>query len=144
MSEPRYATLGIGRLSYDVVEIVADGKTIELTESQARDYHAKLPAPKPGYAPTPPFDPWWKYQEKKRYRVWVAELITAAGTTPVDIGDAVRGRWGFPVQAAMRLLEQLGNEGWRLVHVSEDHGLYNGADARDEAYLARVRYLLSR
>ncbi len=36
------------------------------------------------------------------------------------------------------------HEDRRLTHVSEDHGLYNGADAPNEAYLARVRYLLVR
>ena len=37
-----------------------------------------------------------------------------------------------------------GGVGWTVAHVSEDRGVYLGADVPDESYVTRIRYLLIR
>jgi hypothetical protein len=64
------------------------------------------------------------------------------GVTQTSVDDNLRRDWGFPLIEALRELNRLEEQGWKIVHVSEDHGLYQGADTADEAYLTRVRYLL--
>jgi hypothetical protein len=88
------------------------------------------------------FNSWYQQRAQER-RVWQGWFLTADAHEQVteEVGG---GNHGFPMQDAMRELDKRQKEGWRLVHVSEDHGLYQGVDATDEAYLTRVRYLLER
>jgi hypothetical protein len=89
------------------------------------------------------FASWYRLTAQER-RVWQGWLLTADG---YELATEELTTWGghaFPVQDALRQLDKLQQEGWRLVHVSEDHGLYQGVDVSDEAYLTRVRYLLER
>jgi hypothetical protein len=87
-----------------------------------------------------PFKPYQGIQ--KEIREWRAEFIVPAEVSEIPIENAPRRGWGFPITEALRELDRLEKQGWRIVHVSEDHGLYAGADTTDEAYLTRVRYLL--
>jgi hypothetical protein len=87
------------------------------------------------------FDQWFKSKSTDK-RTWQAEFITGGYTESLEF-EPQGWSWGYPIAAAMRELDRLARDGWKLVHISEDHGLYAGADAHDEAYLTRVRYLLS-
>lgn len=71
-------------------------------------------------------------------------MVTAADRTAIELPADMVWDWGYPVAAALAELDRLESQGWKIIHVSEDHGLYQGADANDEAYLTRVRYLLHR
>jgi hypothetical protein len=86
----------------------------------------------------------WFSRKKHEKRTWQATFVTDSDERPIELGSSLSWPWGFPVAAALRELNRLERDGWMLVHVSEDHGLYAGADATDEAYLTRVRYLLAR
>lgn len=96
--------------------------------------------------PEPPAEEWatfdyWFNQKSTEKRTWKAEFITGLHSEALKF-DALTWSWGYPVAAAMNELDRLTQDGWKLVHVSEDHGLYAGADVSDEAFLTRVRYLL--
>lgn len=78
-------------------------------------------------------------------RSWTAELVDGDGRCePHDLGAAEWSWWGAPVAATNRLLNRLSGEGWSLVHISEDRGLYQGVDATDESSPTRIRYLMRR
>jgi len=80
---------------------------------------------------------------RRTYYTWRAALITASDTEPVVLDLEPRPRAfeaGFPTQAAMRELDRLAEEGWRLLQVSEDHGPVE----QTQAQVVRVRYLLTR
>jgi hypothetical protein len=81
----------------------------------------------------------WYASLKKEVRTWQAEFVGPDGTSPITLGTE---GWAFPVSIALQELNKLERQGWKIVHVSEDHGLYQGVDTADEAYLTRVRYLL--
>lgn len=51
---------------------------------------------------------------------------------------------GVPLAAMTGILNDFARAGWRVISVGEDKGLYLGVDAPDEAFPARVRYLLGR
>lgn len=51
---------------------------------------------------------------------------------------------GMPGEAIVQALNRLAEEGWHVLHVSEDHGVYAGVDTVDESFPTRVRYLLRR
>jgi hypothetical protein len=137
---PQHASLCIGRRKYDVVTVEANGASVQLRESEAREHYASTPE---GKDFPNDFLKWWE-RKKLTHRGWTAEFISGATKTPVDLTGVLWDTWGFPVATAMTLLDGLAAEGWRLLHVSEDHGLYSGADAANEAYLTRTRYLLTR
>ncbi len=85
-----------------------------------------------------PFERWYA-AHRREYHTWRAALITAAGTEPVALDlepQPLASDARFPTQAAMRELDRLEAEGWRLLHTSEDHAL--------TAQVVRVRYLLTR
>jgi hypothetical protein len=75
--------------------------------------------------------------------IWEASWCDAGGThkLDVDLGSPVGG---IPVQGLVTLLDRYGAEGWRVLHVSEDRGVYQGTDVPDESYVTRIRYLLVR
>lgn len=51
---------------------------------------------------------------------------------------------GAPLQWITQVLNEYEQQGWSLVQVTEDHGLYRREDGLNEAYLNRIRYLLHR
>jgi len=116
---------------------VAAGTADRFIDEEALRRH---PDPQPPSGQRPEFVQWSSSCTKEK-RTWRAELITGSGITPLDVGT-LNWNWGYPIAAAVRQLDLLEKQGWKLVHVSEDHGLYAGADTIDEAYLTRVRYLI--
>lgn len=76
---------------------------------------------------------------------WQSELVHGDGRVePYDLGDPGWSWWGVPASQVAAVLDALASEGWSLVHVSEDKGLFSGATAGFESYPARIRYLLRR
>jgi hypothetical protein len=53
-------------------------------------------------------------------------------------------KFGFPIEDALKILNDLAGKGWRIVSVSEDRGLYKGATNQTDSAVTTVRYLLAR
>lgn len=101
------------------------------------------------------FEHQWTYF-LDRYRDNVAELNArelrgwacyayppSGGVERVDV--EIKGWFGgAPLEAVTQVLNRLAADGWAVVATGEDKGLYAGADARNESYPARLRYLLER
>lgn len=58
--------------------------------------------------------------------------------------DPTSADFHVPTEAIVSTLNRLAGQGWNVVHVSEDHGLYRGMDIADESFVTRIRYLLRR
>lgn len=74
---------------------------------------------------------------------WAADLFLPPGQEPLEL-DPTDFTYGFPIQEVTDTLNELADEGWSVVHVSEDRGLYAGNHAASDAYVTRARYLLER
>jgi hypothetical protein len=130
-----------------VDEVILNGQVVQVEPGKAEDFvdaeaRRRFPVQEPpsvGQASN--FEQWYQGIQKE-IREWRAEFIVPAEVAEIPIENAPRRGWGFPITEALRELDRLEKQGWRIVHVSEDHGLYAGADTTDEAYLTRVRYLL--
>ena len=87
---------------------------------------------------------WQEGAEAEHERGWRCYVVNPSGDvrrTQIEMSST----WsGVPLETITRRLNELAREGWRVVAVSEDRGLYLGIDARDESYPARLRYLLER
>jgi hypothetical protein len=94
---------------------------------------------------TPDFDEWRRTAAVTVEPVtgWIAEFVDGEEQTDVEL-DATVWTQGFPAAAVAAALNQLGTEGWRVLHVSEDRGLYSGPHANSDAFVTRARYLLGR
>ena len=128
-------------------EVTLDGQVFQVEAGKAQDFiNAEASRRFPAIVPPSTEEAWnfesWYEGTKREVRQWRAELISLNGASEISLGEILRPDWGFPISEALRELDRLEKQGWRIVHVSEDHGLYAGADVPDEAYLTRVRYLL--
>ena len=122
----------IGRTRHEVEA----GRATHFVSEERDKQH---PAPRRPEIPT--YESWFK-SKAAEHRTWRAELITSSGSKAIALPEPFDWSWGFPIAVAIDLLEGLEQEGWKLVSVSEDRGLYSGADATNESYPTRVRYLL--
>jgi hypothetical protein len=52
--------------------------------------------------------------------------------------------FGFPIDGALEILNQLTAEGWSVAHVSEDRGIYKGQTNQTDSAVTKTRYLLTR
>ncbi|GLY36426.1 hypothetical protein Amsp01_024500 [Amycolatopsis sp. NBRC 101858] len=130
---------GSERVTLDgVVHTVPAGQAERFIRDETARRFPALPKPE-----TVPFDTWFQQNSEER-RVWQGLFITADTTEALPGEIVTLDDHGYPISEALGELNKRKQEGWRLVHVSEDHGLYNGADSHDEAYLTRVRYLLEK
>jgi hypothetical protein len=76
-------------------------------------------------------------------RTWRAEWTTSAGTTPIEAPEGLT--WDtIPAGWVIAELEARTGEGWRLLHISVDRGLYVGASASFAGYPEAVRYTFGR
>jgi hypothetical protein len=129
------------------VDFVTFGKHRHEVRAGTADAFVRTHAEKkyPELADTLP-DPFpsWFAAHRGEFHSWRAAFVTAEATTAVELGldPTPRPLPDFPVEVAMRELDRLQEEGWNLVHVSEDRGRF--AEPGVEEYVARVRYLLSR
>jgi hypothetical protein len=132
------------RTHVDVVTI--DGRTSDQPAGAGRrrvEDEAKKRFPAPVGKSRRSFDDWFS-ATKTEIRTWKAEFISDGITTPIELGENVQWKWGVPTIAILHELDRLQSEGWTLLNVSEDRGLYQGADADREGYVTRARYLLGK
>lgn len=73
---------------------------------------------------------------------WAAELFLEDSQRPLQ--DIYSWSYSFPMEAISRTLNELATEGWSVVHVSEDRGLYPATIASNVSAPVTVRYLLVR
>jgi hypothetical protein len=52
--------------------------------------------------------------------------------------------FGLPIEAVLKVLNELAAAGWSVVHVSEDRGLYAGVTNQTDSWVTKARYLLAR
>jgi hypothetical protein len=52
--------------------------------------------------------------------------------------------YGLPIDVVLKTLNELAAKGWSVVHASEDRGLFAGPTVSSDAFVTRVRYLLTR
>lgn len=133
------------RMPIDEVDV--DGQTYQVPPSTANDFiraefDRRYPATKKPAGEAPNWPSWSTAADPKEVRTWAAYFIGPDGSSAIELPSDMSWDWGFPIQEALRQLNRLEQAGWKIVQVSEDHGLYTGADAANEAYLTRVRYLL--
>lgn len=87
---------------------------------------------------------WTAGAEAIHERGWACYVVSSDGEASRRQVE-MSGTWsGVPLETITQQLNELGKDLWRVISVSEDRGLYLGADAHDESYPARIRYLLER
>jgi hypothetical protein len=132
----RYATLLFSRHREWFVTI-GEGAEIQFLRGPSSleliEHHKKLLDPKP-------LAVFWE-MNKVIWSWWGGEFITKDDRTVTRVPYPDRDA-SIPTQFAMEELGRLSEEGWRLVHVSEDRGLFSGEATTSEAYVVRLRYLL--
>lgn len=79
----------------------------------------------------------------KRRRTWAAELFLPEGRERLGF-EPDDWPYGLPIDEVAEVLNRLAGEGWKVLHVSEDRGLYTGPDTESDSYVTRARYLLAR
>lgn len=76
----------------------------------------------------------------RKISCWTAEFEAPAGARDVAF-DPLDNRAGpFPWMAVTSVLNELGDDGWRVVHISEDRGVDDGADV---SFLVAARFVLA-
>lgn len=77
----------------------------------------------------------------RKISCWTAEFKAPAGAREVAF-DPLGNRAGpFPWMAVTGVLNELGDDGWQVVHISEDRGVDDGADV---SFLVAARFVLAR
>jgi hypothetical protein len=74
---------------------------------------------------------------------WRADLYSREGSRELDL-DLGDWDYGLPIASILAHLEDLAEDGWRILHVSEDRGLFRGDVVASDAAITRIRYLLAR
>jgi hypothetical protein len=87
---------------------------------------------------------WEKGAEAEHDRGWRCYLVKSSGDASRRQIEMSSTWSGVPLETITQQLNELAGDGWRVVAVSEDRGLYLGIDTHDESYPARLRYLLER
>jgi hypothetical protein len=98
--------------------------------------------------PIPDYDVWRRQQAQRSPLVqpgvaWDATLFRDAENQPISI-QSRDWNYGLPVEEVLATLNTLAGEGWVVVQISEDRGLYQGIAANNDAWVTRARYLLAR
>jgi len=132
----RYACLDFSRHS-DKFFVAGEGEDAQFLKSDTPEWAGHWEAiGSPGAGPSS----YWR-EKAKQVAWWTAQLVTGTEIAGLEM-PKVDSLSLFPTQFSLRQLDHLATEGWRLVHVSEDRGLYTGEHAGSESYPVRVRYLL--
>lgn len=76
-------------------------------------------------------------------RTWQGELFLPSGREALDI-EPLDWPYGYPIEEVTATLNRLAHDGWQILHVSEDRGLYRGDDTQSDAAVTKARYLLVR
>lgn len=142
--EVRRDTGGLRKSKVLIDEVIIGGTRHEVEAGGASRFvtaEREKRHPAPPQEAIPSYESWFKSMSAER-RTWQAELATSSGSKTMALPEPLDWSWGFPIAASINLLEDLERDGWKLVYVSEDRGLYAGTDASYESYPTRVRYLL--
>jgi hypothetical protein len=148
MSEHAYLTIGkyhrvrVAHPDGTNVTIVYDA-SIPVTKAHDSEYARRAWSQKNPTWNLDAVNAWTSQATVTEERSWETRWYDASGGRSVD-ANLTNWRDGFPAEGIIALLDSYATEGWEVLHVSEDKGVYRGADALDEAYPARVRYLLRR
>jgi hypothetical protein len=121
-----------------------DGTETVVTPESAEEYVAEAFSaenPPPGVAAQ--FASWRDTIQIAELRTWAGRLFDRNENLPVDMG-LPSSQFGYPIREALSCLDRLSADGWRIVHVSEDRGIYPENDPSGESGVTTVRYLLSR
>ena len=88
------------------------------------------------------FADWLDTIKVTELRTWGGWLFDGAENVPLKMGLPA-SQFGYPIREVLSCLDRLGVDGWRVVHVSEDRGVYDMEnDAAGESGVTTVRYLL--
>jgi hypothetical protein len=92
---------------------------------------------------------WWEEMKAsgasaEKFRRWTCFTVVGAGAAERVEADLTDWSSGVPLAGMTELLNRYAGDGWSIVHVSEDRGLYGGEDVPNESYPSRIRYLLSK
>jgi hypothetical protein len=136
------------RRGWHVIATAPDGTTFSAADQDTVLHDARLYWDQQPPAATPQrlsYQQWLGDQLNDPRRDWQAELVHGDGQCePQNLGESSSSWWGAPLVGIAALLDDLTSQGWQLLHVSEDRGLYSGADVGEESYPTRQRYLLKR
>ena len=77
-------------------------------------------------------------------RTWRATMFWPEKSEHIPTPENLDWEYGIPSSWIVVELSRLELDGWTVLHTSEDHGLYTGADALDESFATRVKFLLHR
>ena len=120
------------------------------TECRAHDCDSRIEGAfrKTHGAPPVPSQPQqWRYDSGAKVeerRGWIAIAYRPDGEEEqlnIDLSD---WRGGVPLRGIAQTMNRFSADGWTVISTFEDKGLYRGADAQDESYPARMRFLLGR
>jgi hypothetical protein len=129
---------------YDGSEGVTPGRQFSHYAIQAwHRTHPPLGLYKPNDPERDKQNAWLSEATVTEERGWEAAWCDSTGQSRLDV-TLDTWYWGVPGPAIVTLLDKYGGEGWKVAHVSEDRGVYRGADVLEESYITRVRYLLVR
>jgi hypothetical protein len=127
----------------------ADGTDLELNYTGKRqpDGYPNLYAEEAWKQANPNWDlnackSWTNAATVTEQRGWEALWCDSGGWQTLN--GKLTSRFGVPIEATVSYLNKSAAAGWTVAHVSEDRGVYLGADVSDESYVTRIRYLLIR
>jgi hypothetical protein len=90
------------------------------------------------------FRKWFGAAKVEQVVTWVAGFIEDGTESKVDLGRPVKGPCRVPAREIALYLDALADEGWKLIHVSEDRGCLPVYNANFDATPTTIRYLLQR
>ncbi len=80
--------------------------------------------------------------EVEKIVVWATSLYLDGDPKPLPA--FFTWQFGLPIENVLRVLNEIAAEGWYVVQVSEDRGIYAGETNRTAAAVTTARYLLAR
>ena len=138
-----------GFMNPDLVqeEVVApSGETIHVAQTRGGDHSGRIASAAQGQFPDPNLNAVVQenggYTPVKEIVVWAAGFYAGDEYKPLP---AFRyWDFGLPMEGILSVLNDLATEGWSVVHVSEDRGIYAGATNHTDSSVTTSRYLLVR
>jgi hypothetical protein len=127
--------------AWRVVEAIATGASDGHVDVDIAQLESSV-LPTPSRAPTSeapaPAQRMIPASRKLRKLCWTARLYVGTGEIPTNFDPLQATSRNLPAEPLLRLLDKLSEDGWRIVHTSEDRTV---ADAT--SYVIAVRYLLT-
>ena len=110
-----------------------------------RRFSAQHPPPAGAGPRSDQYDAWRMLADVQITRAtgWRSAFVHGGRREDFDLG--ARGwDFGLPIVEIVAKLDALAADGWRVLDVSEDHGIYHGPHAQTDHFVTRARYLLGR